>query len=403
MCQWWAPAPVRLWRRRKRLDGWLPGLRTALWHVHAYGVHRGATHAQQHPPPASPAPPVQSGRNIPPIPALPCWRTGSTKRTTSLLVPAVCESSSPPSCAVAMPPPPRGWRGRRSLERGAMRRTRGRRPAATTAARSPQVRAHALFGRGPRPFSLRRPRAPSCRIFTLLSARRCRPRLLVKLGKAVASPPPPAAPPCPLQGYSASEGQKERRLLLSELRNLVPPSHATLLAPILLDSGLAPPAPNLGAAAAGRERAEVARGRAARMARAAVLRQYPSLPSALLLEAARRLAGPTDGAAPPAGLPCAPGALGPAGSGPGPAAAGPGPQAGAAAAAASGAGGGSLEAARHAAAWCEVLLSPCIAAAQHAAAARLEAGPGAARACIGAPRCPTECSPADRRRWLNGV
>lgn len=134
-----------------------------------------------------------------------------------------------------------------------------------------------------------------------------------------------APPPTPTE-YQAAEGQKERRLLLSELRNLVPPSHAPFLVPILLDSDLAVPplmltqplatssgsfpscppassqaqnaaegAPRSGAAAAAAQatqRQQVARERAAAAARAAVLRQYSALEPLLLLEAVERLCDP---------------------------------------------------------------------------------------------------------------
>jgi hypothetical protein len=184
--------------------------------------------------------------------------------------------------------------------------------------------------------------------------------------------------------YSASEGQRERRLLLSELRNLVPPSHAALLAPALLNSGLVALDPGGGGGSGGgggggggggaRERERVVRERAARAARAAVLRQYPSLPPALLLEAVQRLAdGGGSGSSSGVGV-SPPAALGAAGADAAGEAAPPGAaDGGSNGVAGGGSGGTDADAAHRAAAWCEVLLRPSIAAAQQAAAARCRA------------------------------
>ena len=162
--------------------------------------------------------------------------------------------------------------------------------------------------------------------------------------------------------YSAAEGQRERRLLLSELRNLVPPQHAALLVPVLLDSDLAGHGGSgvgggsaAASDAAGGERRQGARAKEATAARCAVLRQYPSLAPALLLGAAARLVLPQ-----PAAM--APWLATQSGHG----TAGPNPV--------GGSGAAQTAASVHkAAAWLDVLLAPAV------AAARAGAQPGAAR------------------------
>lgn len=163
--------------------------------------------------------------------------------------------------------------------------------------------------------------------------------------------------------YKAAEGQRERRLLLSELRNLVPLPHAALLAPALLDSELAgPPAPPASGGAAGSGGGAVTRQaavaeRAAAAARTAVLRQYPGLAPLVLSEAVKRLCSCESPLDEPAAEPTG-------------AVAGGGRQhrvastsgGGSAAAAGSGGTGGDGSAA-WAVAWVEALLAPQIAAA----------------------------------------